>query len=112
MDAAEESILESTRQIYRLYHDGFDVWEASDLLRDRDISDEMVKSIYDQLSRNAEKLTTGKFHYYTIGRGKNRLYSHVNYWTNRYLVAYRYDQSSDPAFNGITVFDVFNDKSM
>jgi hypothetical protein len=107
MEAAEASILESTKQISRLYHDHIDVKKAVKLMRDQNISAEFVKSTYNQLSWNAEKSTMDRFRYYTVLRDKNSYEYTVDYWTSRYLFAYR---NSD--FHKIKVIDVFNNKSM
>jgi ABC-type uncharacterized transport system fused permease/ATPase subunit len=95
-----EADKERTQQIFRLYYDNVNVNEAVELMRGQNISAEVVKSIYDQLSANAEKLD--RFHYYTTG------VNNISYWTSRYLLAF----STKADFHEIKIIDLFNDKSM
>jgi hypothetical protein len=107
MEIDEESI----RLISDLYHDRIEVNKAIELMIDRDISAELVKSIYNQLSKEAEKLTIERFHYYTIEIERGFFYRNVKYWTSRYLIAYD-AISVDRGFHEIMIFDLFNDKLM
>jgi hypothetical protein len=111
METDEERIVESTRKIYRLYHDNVNVEEAVKLMRNRNISANFVKSIYYQLYRGADNLMTERFNYFTIEASITTYFDVVSCWTSRYLLAYR-NQLSNFAFHEITIFDVFNDKSM
>jgi hypothetical protein len=98
------------QQISRLYYDGVNIDEAVKSLRSQNISAEVVKSIYDQLSENVEKLTTDRFHYYTIKDGI-KVFTIIDCWTSRYLLNHHYE-SSNSAFHNIEILDLFNDKSM
>jgi hypothetical protein len=49
MKTDEENILESTRQVSRLYHDHVTVNKAIELMRDQDINAGFVVGIYNQL---------------------------------------------------------------
>jgi hypothetical protein len=113
MEANEKRIDNAKEQISRLYHDRVNIEEAVKLIRDYDISAELVQNTYAQLSENVKNLMAKRFHYYTIDL-KNRPFIRFNAWTTRYLLAYhnyRYT-SADSDFHDITVFDVFNDTSM
>jgi hypothetical protein len=94
---------ESTKEISRLYYGCFDVEEAIILMRHWNISAEVVKNTYNQLSIDAKKSMTKKFHYSTIKVNMNDI---VRYWTSRYLLAYD-DASSDPAFHEIKILIYF-----
>jgi hypothetical protein len=109
MQATQERILESIQQICDLYHNNIDVDKAAKLMRSQDISAELVKAIYDQLSTKDEKLMMDRFYYYTIEPDFDDNFK--NCWTSRYLIT-GYSKSLDPDFHDITVFDAFNDKSM
>jgi hypothetical protein len=111
MEAAEERIVESTRQIYRLYHDGVNVEEAVELMRGQDILSGMVEFIYDQLSWNEEKLITERFNYYSTKHGINNSFDCVKFWTSRYLLSHP-ARSYNPAFHEIDIIDLFNNKLM
>jgi hypothetical protein len=110
MEAAGEYIVESTELILELYYSHIDVDKAVELLEDEDISAELVKTIYNELSKKVEKLMTDRFHYYTI-RADNYSRIGLNAWTRRYLLVYEKELLNSD-FHEITVFDVFNDKSM
>jgi Zn-dependent M32 family carboxypeptidase len=57
MQAAQERVVKFTRQICDLYHNDVSIYEAIELMRDKDVSSELVKSIYDQLSKEVKDLT-------------------------------------------------------
>jgi hypothetical protein len=94
---------EVTRLISRLYHEEIEVEEAVEFMRYRNISAELVKSVYTELS------TKGP-HYHFIEVSINGSFNVVSCWTSRYLFAYSY-QSPDSLFHDIRFFDLFNDKS-
>jgi hypothetical protein len=109
MEAAEERFLESTRQIFRSYHNRVSVRKTIKSMQDQDISSELVEAIYNQLSEDAEKAMADRFHYYSIKFEPDLCERGVNTcWTNRYLVTYDSYSNSD----GIKITDVFNDTSM
>jgi hypothetical protein len=108
MTSAEERLVESTRQISRLYHDNVNVDEAIELMRCQNISAEVVKDFYYHLSTEIDE-STEKFHYYTI-EDREKFFKRADYWTSRYLFTYD-DKSLDYAFHEITIFDSFNNKS-
>jgi hypothetical protein len=97
------------QQISRLYRNNVHVEEAVKSMRDRGISSKSVKSIYNQLSRDDEKLMTERFHYYTTKAEKKLCDYDANCWTSRYLLACAF-KSAD--FHEIKIIDVFNNKSM
>jgi hypothetical protein len=101
----------NTQHISRLYHDRIKVGEAVEIMRDYDISAELVKNTYDQLSKDGEKTMMKRFHYYTIKLEKKFFNYNAVYWTSRYLLTYD-NHPSDSAFHEVTLFDVFNNKSM
>jgi hypothetical protein len=109
MANVEQRIFESTRQISRLYHDRVSVNETVKLMRDRNISADLVKAIYNEFSTDAEKTIADRFDYYTIRSEKKLYYYNINYWTSRYLLI-RGFKSADS--HEIQIIDVFNDKSM
>jgi hypothetical protein len=111
MESDEKRINEAKQQIARFYHDNISVEEAVELMRDKDISAEFVERVYDQLSEAAEKSITDRFHYCNIDVKRHPYLYNVNYWTSRYLIDC-FNESSDSAFHEITIFDVFNNKSM
>jgi hypothetical protein len=111
MEATGERILESTRQISRLYHDRVNVKQAIKLMRGQSIIPDLVKTVYNQLSWNDEKLMIERFHYYTIETEPYSPYRNFSCWTSRYLFAYR-NQPVNSAFHNITIFDLFNNKLM
>jgi hypothetical protein len=112
MEAAEKRIVESTRQISRLYHDGVNFNKAVESMRAQNISADLVKSIYDQLSTDTETLMTDRFHYYTMEGEQNFLpCDNIYYWTSRYLLAY-WHRSPDSKLHKIKIFDLFNNRSM
>jgi hypothetical protein len=80
-------------------------------MRHRNISAEFIKGVYTQLFTNADNTTKEGFDYYNGKVGFSCDFDIVSCWTSRYLLFY-YFESTDPAFHDITVFDVFNDKSM
>jgi hypothetical protein len=99
------------QQISRLYHDNVNIEEAVLLIRDWHVSSELVKSIYDQLSKEDDNLMKERFYYYKIARENDSLYRSIYYWTSRYLLV---DEtvSDNSKFHEIRIFDAFNDKSM
>jgi hypothetical protein len=100
------------QQISRLYHDRVNIDEAIKLMRrSHNISSDLIKFMYDELSEQAEKLITDRFHYYTIEVDETLQSYSINCWTSRYLLRYK-NASSDFALHKITIFDAFNDKSM
>jgi hypothetical protein len=105
--AANEEI---TERIYFLYLDDYDIHEAVEFMRHRNISAEVVKSVYKQLSADDDKMAD-RFHCYTIKIGNNGYSGKINYWTSRYLIG-RESESLNPGFHEITIFDSFNNKSM
>jgi hypothetical protein len=111
MESDKEPIDQVRQQISRFYYDNIDIDEAIERMRDQDISAEFVESVYDQLSKDAEKSMTKRFHYHTIEVGTNSGVDVVSCWTSRYLINYDSD-STDSAFHEIEIIDTFNDKSM
>jgi hypothetical protein len=76
---------EVTQQIRDLYLHNVNIEEAIELMRDRNISAELVKAIYNQYSIDTEKLKTDRFYYYTINI-ENYLFMNSYYiWTSRYF---------------------------
>jgi hypothetical protein len=110
MESGDESILEPTQKIYRLYHNDVNVNEAVELMQNQGISPDLVKSIYDQLLTDAEKMTE-RFHYYNAEVNRNANFYRVICWTSRYMIAYD-SISSDSNFYEFKMIDLFNDKSM
>jgi hypothetical protein len=100
---------ESTQRISRLYYNNYNVEEAVEIMGRQNISAELVNSIYNELSKDAENSMKNRFYYFTVNI--NYSFDMVDYWTSRYLFAYGFD-SSDSAFHEVTLFDVFNNKSM
>jgi hypothetical protein len=112
MESEKQAIDESTKRISRLYYDNIDVDEAIELMRDCDISAELVESVYSELSAKVEKLMTDRFHYHTIECEENFIpCDNIYYWTSRYLLACC-NRLSKSALHEIEIFDLFNDKSM
>jgi hypothetical protein len=112
MESDGERILESIQQICDLYHNDVSIYEAIELMRDKDVSSELVKSIYDQLSKEDDKLMKGRFYYYYTSKAdKYWLNQRVGYWTSRYLVTAQY-KCDESAFHEIEIIDFFSDKSM
>jgi hypothetical protein len=105
-----ETINDVEREISRLYNDNVNVDEVLEVMRDQNVRSELVKSIYDQLSKEDDKLMKNKFHYYTIELDPDSDYYGVSWWTIRYLIDYRLPP--DPAFHKIEIIDLFNNKSM
>jgi hypothetical protein len=105
-----EAIDEVEQQISRLYYDNIDTDQAVELMRGQNVSAELVKAIYDQLSADIEKWRE-RFNYYTIGSDSGNDFDIVSCWTSRYLLGYHHE-SPDPDFHEIKIIDVFNDKSM
>jgi hypothetical protein len=99
MNTAEE-------QISCLYHNGINLDEAVELLQPRNISAELVKSTYDELSKSAKK-----FHYYAMDIEEYSFNYNIDYWTSRYFIIYRH-YTFDSAFHEIEIIDSFNDKTM
>jgi hypothetical protein len=110
MEGVKARILESIQQIFNLYETDVNVDETIKLMRDRNISANVVKGIYDQLSEDAKRLMTERFYYYTLEEDLDKDLKRIRWWTSRYLLGY--SKSRDSAFHDITVFDVFNNKSM
>jgi hypothetical protein len=110
MESDKERIDQVTQQIVRLYHDNIGVEEAIDLMGDQNISAELVYGIYTQLFKDAEKSMTERFHYCNVEVKRDPYSYYVNYWTSRYILGY--ERISHPPFYDITIFDLFNDKSM
>jgi hypothetical protein len=102
---------ESKQEISRLYYNNLGINEAIESIRDLNISFELVKTIYDQLSKEDEKLLPGKFHYYTIEDYTDDFFKVIRFWTSRYLLVYNFE-SPDLAFHEIRLIDLFNDKSV
>jgi hypothetical protein len=111
MEHVEQRTDEIERQISRLYHNDVGVRQAVELMQSQGIVAELVETIYDQLSIDAQKLMTERFHYYTINTKNYLVYYHVDCWTSRYLLVYG-SKSTNSAFHEIKVIDSFNDKSM
>jgi hypothetical protein len=107
METDEQLIYEVEKQLSRLYYHRFNVDEAIELMRDQNISAELVKNFYNELSTEVEKLTK-RFYYTEV----ERCYSDyvVAYWTRHYLLSY--NDITNPSFHEITIFDIFNNKSM
>jgi hypothetical protein len=99
------------KRISSLYYDYVNVDEAIELLRDRNISAKLIKSVYNRLSNNATKLTTDQFYYYTIKDSvMNNCLDMFKYWTSRYLLVYSFRLSYSDSHK-IKIIDLFNDKS-
>jgi hypothetical protein len=112
METTKQRFVESTQRIFELYHDDINVKEAIKLMRDLNITAEVVESIYAQLSAKSWNLMKKRFHYYTIEGEENFIPGDsIYYWTSRYLLAYN-KTSPDSAFHEIKIIDLFNDKSM
>jgi hypothetical protein len=111
MQAAQKHMDELTRQIYRLYHSNVNINKAIKRLRRQNISADLVKSIYDRVSKDAENLMTDRFHYYTMRDGISDYFRVLGCWTNRYLIGYDIE-SGDSNSREIQIIDLFNDKSM
>jgi hypothetical protein len=111
METNKERTNRIREQISHLYRSNVHVEEAIESMRDQSISSRSVKSFYNHFSRNAEKLTTERFHYYTTGVNKDLYEYTVICWTSRYLLAYC-KNSPDSDYYEIQIIDVFNDKSM
>jgi hypothetical protein len=99
-----------TQLISRFYHNHVNIHDAVELMRDQNVSYELVQTIYDQLSEDAEKLTAERFHYYTHESEKDLKFHRVICWTSRYLIVYD-AKLRDSAFHEITIIHSFNDKS-
>jgi hypothetical protein len=110
METNENSLDEVKGQISRLYHDGANVDEAVELMRDQNVNAELIKSIYDQLLTDAEKLMTDRFYYYTFEAGIRGHFDRVTCWTSRYLLVYC-NTSIGLSFHIIKIIDMLNDKS-
>jgi hypothetical protein len=111
MEADEERLVASTRQIYRLYHNNVSLEKAFILARSRNISADFVESIYNKLSSEFYECMD-RFHYYTINIDfTNYSDIRIDNWTSRYLLVYN-KTSSDSAFHDMTIIDLFNDKSV
>jgi hypothetical protein len=95
----------------KIFHNNIDAEEAVELMRGQNVSSELVKSIYDQLSKEDDNLMKERFYYYKIARENDSLYRSIYYWTSRYLLV---DEtvSDNSKFHEIRIFDAFNDKSM
>jgi hypothetical protein len=111
MKTSEESIIESTRQISRLYYDGVNVKKAIEVMRYRGIIADLIESIYNQLSCSDERLKIEKFDYYAIEVDIKRSFDVFVYWTSRYLLAYK-TRVFNRTFHEITIIDLFNDISV
>jgi hypothetical protein len=111
MEADEERIDQAYQEISYLYHYDHNVERAIELMRDQNVSSDLVKSIYNELSRKAEKSRTERFHYYTYKNDMNEYFNVVDCWTSRYLLGYR-KYILNPAFHEIKIIDIFNNKSM
>jgi hypothetical protein len=111
VQVAQKRINEVTRQIVRLYHDNISVEKVVELMSDQNISAEFVESIYNELSEDTKKSTTDRFHYYNVDLKEDLFAYTIDCWTSRYLINNDLDQT-DSAFHKITIFDLFNDKSM
>jgi hypothetical protein len=112
MKAAHKRMDRSTQRIYLLYHMGVNFVAAVESMRNHNpnISPELVRDIYSELSKESEKFLTKKFHYYTIEDDMNTYFDVVGCWTSRYLFAHNV-KSTNRALHEITFFDVFNDRS-
>jgi hypothetical protein len=110
METAKQRLVESTQRICDLYHDHVNVKKAIKLMRDRNVSAALVKTIYAQLSAKSWNLMKKRFYYYTIESETIITDYKLDYWTSRYLLDY--NRKADPAFHEIEIFDLFNDKSM
>jgi hypothetical protein len=60
------------------YRNHVNVEKAVELMRGQNISSESVKSVYSQLSTNADKLMTERFYYHIIKSGNYLLYSRTS----------------------------------
>jgi hypothetical protein len=107
--AAQKHIFKATYQIFRLYYDHVGLIEAMNLMRGQNISFDLVKAIYDELSTNAQNLTEKRLSYYTMDA--KRHFICYCFWTSRYLLVYDF-KPTNSAFHEISLFDLFNDKSM
>jgi hypothetical protein len=105
------TIDELTTFISRLYLDHKNVEEAVESMRGFDISAELVKAIYTQLSNEVDELRDRFYYYYTNEVDKYWLNYRVGYWTSRYLLIEE-AVSDKSAFHEIKIIDLFNDKSM
>jgi hypothetical protein len=112
MKTDEERIVESTRQIYRLYHDDVNVYQAIKLMRGQRILSGFVEFVYNQLSWNEEKLMEERFNYYSTENGINDSFDCVKFWTSRYLLSHHTRSLIYNAFHKIKIIDLFNNKSM
>jgi hypothetical protein len=110
MQAAKNYILDSTQQICDLYRNNVNIDEAVELMRRQNISAELVKSVYIQLSKEVSKLMTERFHYYTIKRKQFLPRYNIYYWTSRYLLTYC-EKSTNPTLHEIKIDDLFHNKS-
>jgi hypothetical protein len=109
MENDKRNIVHVTRWISRLYHDDVTIDKAVELMRNQNVSPELVKSIYDKASKYAnEKIMTDRFHYYTFE--KLGLYRQIYYWTSRYMLVSH--NPSKSAFHEVKIIDLFNDNSM
>jgi hypothetical protein len=111
MEADEERLVELTQQISLLYHNNIGINKVVELMRDQNVSVEVVASIYYQLFDNTEKLMRERFHYYVIECDMINDLNIVDCWTSRYFLTYS-PYLSNSALHEITIFDVFNDRSM
>jgi hypothetical protein len=107
MASENDNIDEVAQVIFNLYYDCVNIEEAVKLMGSQNISAELVKSIYNELSTEIDKLTD-RFYYYTIEVETDDV---ITYWTSRYFLAYR-KYSPDSAFHEIKIIDLFNNKSM
>jgi hypothetical protein len=111
METIDKRIVESTKQICRLYHNRVNIKEAVKLMRGQNISAELVKRIYNQLSADVENLMEERFHYYTVESEQYSPFYEIDYWTSRYLLIYA-DHANQSGLYEITILDLFNDASM
>jgi hypothetical protein len=95
----------------KIFHNNVNVDDLVESMRGQSVSSELVKSIYDQLSKEDDELMKERFYYYKITRKNYLLHRNIYYWTSRYLIT-GYYKSPDPDFHEIKIFDAFNDKSM
>jgi hypothetical protein len=111
MQATQERVVKFTRLISRLFYDNIDVEEAVESMRSQNVSSELVKAIYTQLSNEVDQLRDRFYYYYTTEVDKYWLNYRVGYWTSRYLLIEE-AVSDKSAFHEIKIIDLFNDKSM
>jgi hypothetical protein len=111
MEDYEPTITESTRDISRLYYDDVNVEKAVEVMRGRNTSSELVKSIYTQLSKEADELRETFYYYSAAGIEKYWLSYRVGFWKSRYLITNNYG-STKSAYRQIGIIDLFNNKSM